>query len=125
MLGAGIGYFAAAVVTPLATSRLTPRAWILVLLCLAAVVTVFPTALYTKPAIIVGAFFLGLSAQGVKICVDTLVQRHVDDAFRGRVFSIYDVLFNVAFVLAAPVAAAVVPTSGKSYCCLSRQRPAT
>jgi MFS family permease len=118
VLGAGIGYFTAAVVTPLATARLAPRGWILVLLGLAAVVAVFPTALYTRPAIVTAAFFLGLSAQGVKICVDTLVQLHVDDAFRGRVFSLYDLLFNVAFVGAALVAAVVVPTSGKSYALL-------
>jgi MFS family permease len=118
VLGAGIGYFAAAVLTPIATARLAPRGWILVLLGLAAVVEVFPTALYTRTAIVVGAFFLGLSAQGVKICVDTLVQTHVEDAFRGRVFSIYDVLFNVAFVLAAIVGAVVLPTSGKSYALL-------
>jgi MFS family permease len=115
VLGAGIGYFAAAVVTPIATARLSPRGAIVALLALAAVVEVFPAALYTRPAIVVAAFFLGLSAQGVKICVDTLVQTHVDDAFRGRVFSIYDVTFNVAFVLAAVVGAAVIPTSGKSY----------
>jgi MFS family permease len=118
VLGAGIGYFAAAIVTPIATARLTPRGWILALLGLAAVVEVFPTALYTRAAIVVAAFFLGLSAQGVKICVDTLVQTHVDDAFRGRVFSIYDVMFNLAFVLSASVAAAVVPASGKSYALL-------
>jgi MFS family permease len=115
VLGAGIGYFAAAIATPLATARLTPRAWILVLLVLAAVAQVFPTALYTEPAVVVGAFFLGLSAQGVKICVDTIVQSNVDDAFRGRVFSLYDLLFNVAFVAAALVATVVVPTTGKSY----------
>jgi MFS family permease len=118
VLGAGIGYFAAAVVTPIATSRLTPRGWILALLVLAAVVEIFPAALYTQPAVVTASFFLGLSAQGVKICVDTLVQRHVDDAFRGRVFSIYDVLFNVAFVLAAIVGAVVIPASGKSYALL-------
>jgi predicted MFS family arabinose efflux permease len=47
--------------------------------------------------------------------VDTLVQTEVDDAFRGRVFSLYDVIFNVAFVAAAAVGAAVLPETGKSY----------
>jgi MFS family permease len=115
VLGAGIGYFAAAVITPIVTDRLSPRGAIVALLVVAAVAEVFPAALYTRPAIVVAAFFLGLSAQGVKICVDTIVQTHVDDAFRGRVFSIYDVMFNVAFVLAAVVGTAVIPTSGKSY----------
>ena len=89
------------------------------LLCLAAVSQVFPGALYTRPALLVAAFFLGLASQGIKICVDTMVQTHVDDAYRGRVFSLYDVLFNVAFVAAAAFAAAVLPDSGKSYAVLA------
>jgi predicted MFS family arabinose efflux permease len=51
--------------------------------------------------------------------VDTLVQTHVDDEFRGRVFSLYDVIFNVAFVGAAAVAALVLPESGRSYVVLT------
>ena len=75
----------------------------------------FPGALYTQPALLVSAFFLGLASQGIKIVVDTLVQTHVDDVFRGRVFSLYDVIFNVAFVAAAAVGAVVLPDNGKSY----------
>ena len=62
----------------------------------------------------VGAFVLGVAAQGSKICVDTIVQTSVDDAYRGRVFSFYDVLFNVAFVSAAAFGAAVLPSDGNS-----------
>ena len=43
------------------------------------------------------------------------MQAYVDDAYRGRVFSLYDVIFNVAFVAAAAVAAVVLPPNGKSY----------
>ena len=43
------------------------------------------------------------------------MQTHVDDAYRGRVFSLYDVIFNVAFVAAAAVGALVLPATGKSY----------
>ena len=68
---------------------------------------------------------LGLASQGIKICVDTLVQTGVDDAFRGRVFSLYDVIFNVAFVAAAAVGAAVLPADGKSYAVLGASRSAT
>jgi hypothetical protein len=115
VLVSGAGFLLAAVVTPLATIRMSPETWIVMLLGLAAVVGVFPGALYTEPAVLVAAFGLGLSAQGVKICVDTIVQTSVDDAFRGRVFSLYDVVFNVVFVAAAAVGALVIPTSGKSY----------
>ena len=52
---------------------------------------------------------LGLAAQGVKICVDTILQREVDDGFRGRVFTVYDMVFNGVFVAAAALAAVVLP----------------
>jgi MFS family permease len=119
LLASGLGYFAAAILTPIATARIGPRGWILSLLGLGAVIEVFPAMLYTQTAIVATAFLIGLSAQGVKICVDTLVQTHVDDAFRGRVFSIYDVLFNLAWVSAAAVGALVIPTDGKSYALLA------
>ena len=66
------------------------------------------------PFLIVG-FGLGVVAQGVKICVDTIVQQYVDDAYLGRVFSLYDMLFNVALVLGAAVSAPFMPVNGKSY----------
>jgi MFS family permease len=115
ILVSGVGFFAAAFLTPVVTDRVTPRAWVLTLLVLAAVTQIVPGALYTQPALLVSAFFLGLASQGIKICVDTLVQTHVDDAFRGRVFAVYDVVFNVAFVAAAAVAAALLPPTGRSY----------
>ena len=37
----------------------------------------------------------------MKICVDSTLQETVADDFRGRVFSVYDTLFNVTFVVAA------------------------
>jgi MFS family permease len=111
----GIGFLLAAVLTPVATHRVLPSTWILILLGLAAVTEAFPGALYTQPALLVAALALGLSAQGVKICVDTLVQTSVDDAFRGRIFSLYDVIFNVVFVAAAAVGAVVISPNGKSY----------
>ena len=55
-----------------------------------------------------------MAAQGSKICVDAIVQSCVDDEFRGRAFSFYDVVFNAAFVAAAGFAAAVVPSQGFS-----------
>ena len=62
----------------------------------------------------VAAFLLGLTAQSVKICVDTLVQAYVDDDFKGRVFVLYDMVFNVALVAAAVIAALILPANGKS-----------
>jgi hypothetical protein len=66
----------------------------------------------STPLLLAGGFALGLAAQGSKICVDAIVQASVDDAYRGRVFSFYDVVFNAAFIAAALVAALVVPADG-------------
>jgi hypothetical protein len=55
----------------------------------------------------------------VKICVDTTVQRVVADVYRGRVFVLYDVLFNLAFVAATALAAIVLPADGQSYAVLA------
>ncbi|MGA9746177.1 MAG: MFS transporter, partial [Nocardioides sp.] len=115
VLVSGAGFVTAAVLTPVATDRIAQRTWVLGLLVGAAVTQLFPGALFTEPAILVAAFFLGLASQGIKICVDTLVQTHVEDAYRGRIFSLYDVIFNVAFVAAAAVGALVLPADGKSY----------
>jgi len=111
----GAGFVAAAFVTPAVTERVTPRVWVVALLVLAGATQLFPAGLYTERGVLTSAFVLGLASQGIKICVDTFVQTGVDDAFRGRVFSLYDVIFNVAFVAAAATAAVVLPSDGRSY----------
>jgi hypothetical protein len=58
---------------------------------------------------------LGFVAQAVKICVDTTLQESVDDDFRGRVFSVYDTLFNVTFVISLLAGAFLLPESGVSW----------
>jgi MFS family permease len=111
----GAGLFLAALVTPWATRVMTLRQWITLLFVAAAVVTAMPLGLYTQPATIVGGFLTGFCAQGVKISVDTLVQTGVDDVYRGRVFSLYDMIFNVGQVSAAALGAVILPDDGKSY----------
>jgi MFS family permease len=119
VLVTGVGFVAAALLTPVLTERIPQRTWVLGLLAGGAVTQVVPGALYTRPALLVAAFFLGLASQGIKIVVDTLVQTHVEDAYRGRVFALYDVIFNVAFVAAAAAGAVVLPADGKSYVVLA------
>ncbi|HSE70139.1 MAG TPA: MFS transporter [Nocardioidaceae bacterium] len=115
VIASGAGFVVAALVTPVVTERVSRRSWMLFLFGAAAFTQLMPGAFFTEPALMVTSFFLGVASQGIKICVDTLVQEGVDDAFRGRVFSLYDVIFNVAFVAAAAVAAVVLPEDGKSY----------
>lgn len=108
------GFFAAAVVTPWATSRLGTTGWITGCSAVSALLLP-PLALpFTVAPMMLAAFALGVTTQGAKIATDTVVQTQVDDAYRGRVFSLYDVAFNVAFVSAAAVAALVLPADGRS-----------
>ena len=55
---------------------------------------------------LVAAFVLGAAGQVVKLCADAGVQGEgADERARGRVFALYDVVFNVGYVLAVAVAA--------------------
>jgi MFS family permease len=110
----GIGFGLAALVTPPATGRWGTEGWIRRCFVLAAAVQAVFVLWLPVPVALAGAVLLGLAVQGSKICVDAIVQREVDDGFRGRVFAFYDVVFNVAFVAAAACAALVVPPDGYS-----------
>ncbi|MFG2557408.1 MFS transporter [Streptomyces sp. NPDC048496] len=110
----GAGFFAAAVLTPWAVGRLGRFRWIATCAAAAAVLEPALGLWFTPRPMLVAAFVLGAVTQGTKIATDTVVQTAVDDSFRGRVFSLYDVLFNVAFVGAAAVAAVALPPDGKS-----------
>ncbi|MEV7992970.1 MFS transporter [Streptomyces sp. NPDC086077] len=110
----GAGFFAAAVLTPWAAGRFGPGRWIVVCAASAAVLEPALGLPFATGPTLVAAFVLGLTTQGAKISTDTLVQSSVDDGFRGRVFSLYDVLFNAAFVAAAGVAALMLPPDGRS-----------
>ena len=110
----GAGFFAAAVITPWAVGRLGPGRWIAVCAACAAVLEPVLGLPFATGPMLVAAFILGLTTQAAKIATDTVVQSTVDDGFRGRIFSLYDVLFNVAFVGAAGVAALMLPPDGRS-----------
>lgn len=110
----GAGFFAAAVATPTAVGRLGSFGWMTVCAASAAVLEPALALPFAPTAMLVAAFVLGLTTQGAKISTDTVVQTSVDDAYRGRIFSLYDVLFNVAFVGAAGVAALILPPDGRS-----------
>ncbi|MYV98152.1 MFS transporter [Streptomyces sp. SID3343] len=109
-----LGFFVAAVATPAVTARIGVAAWIGTCAFAGAVCQAALGLPFEFAPMVVGAFLLGVTSQGAKIGVDTVVQTTVDDAYRGRVFSVYDVLFNVAFVGAAAVAALGLPDDGRS-----------
>ncbi len=111
----GIGYFLAAVLTPLVVPRIGKDAWIAGLLGSAAVaLAVFGLPFANVPWMVL-AFLLGVVSQGVKLSVDAILQETVPDAYLGRVFAVYDMLFNAMFVGAAALAAVSVPPNGRSH----------
>jgi len=110
----GVGFLLAAVATPEVTRHWRKQTWIVACFAGAAVTESFFVVWLSEAGLLLGAFVVGVAAQGSKICVDTIVQESVDDAFRGRVFSFYDVIFNIAFVSAAVFSALVLPADGAS-----------
>ncbi|GAA5048578.1 MFS family permease [Thermocatellispora tengchongensis] len=111
----GAGFFVAVLVTPWATQRFRIETWVPIMLVTAGVTGVALCAPFQEWGFPVAGFVLGVTGQSVKICADTSVQRDADDAYLGRIFSIYDMLFNGMYVLAAAFAAVLLPMNGKSY----------
>ena len=107
-VGGGI----AALLTPSAARRFGYATWIATLLVASGVVQVGLLLPYQLPLHVLAGLGLGFAAQGVKICVDTVVQRSIDDEFRGRVFALYDTVFNLALVAAAVLTAIALPDNG-------------
>ncbi|WP_394432376.1 MFS transporter [Streptomyces sp. SGAir0957] len=110
----GAGFFVAAVITPATVGRFGAGGWIVVCAGMASVLELALGLPFAPVPTLVAAFVLGLTTQGAKIATDTVVQSSVDDGFRGRIFSVYDVLFNISFVGAAGVAALMLPPDGRS-----------
>lgn len=110
----GAGLLVAGLLTARIVSRFGRRATVCGALVLAAVTQVGLGLPMILPTVVVAAFLLTASGQVVKLCVDSATQRDVGDETRGRVFALYDTLFNITQVVAVAVTAAVVPTSGRA-----------
>ena len=108
------GALLAAVVTPRAVRRIGKQRWSALLLAGGGVGQVALGLPFIPPTAVAGGFVLGFVGQGVKICVDSTLQETVADDHRGRVFSVYDTLFNTTFVAAVVAGAFVLPSSGVS-----------
>jgi MFS family permease len=109
-----VGYGCAALLTPPVTRRLAKPAWIALLFVASAVVTGGLGQSFNQIAYLIIGFCLNLAGQGVAICATTILQEEVDDAYRGRVFSFYDMMFNVTYVAGAALSAVFMPLNGRS-----------
>ncbi len=96
----GVSAFVGSVAAPVCARRWRPVA-LLPLAFLPPAAAVYVGGLAPNLAVLVAG--LGVTAasfQLLKVLVDAVVGGASPDAVRGRVFSVYDVLYNVAFVLA-------------------------
>ena len=115
---AAAGALVAALLTPGATRRFGAVTWSIVVLVQAGILgvgLVYVGAMSPSfPVLLAGSASIGFAGQGVKVCADTLVQRHVPDDHLGRVFAIFDMVLNVCLVTGITVMAFGAPASGQA-----------
>ncbi|GAA1857245.1 MFS transporter [Pseudonocardia ailaonensis] len=114
VVAAGAGLGAAALLTPWLTHRLGRATTIRVGLVTAAAMQTAVACVVTLPMVLVGAFVLSTAGQVVKLCADAAIQEETADDTRGRVFALYDALFNSCYVIAVTAAALASPPDGDS-----------
>lgn len=108
----GLGFVLSAALVPPVAHAIGVRRTILVLLVASGIAQIVPGSIFQKVPLLLAGFLIGLFAQSLKVCVDTVIQAHVDDSFKGRVFVIYDMIFNAALVVAAVIAIWLLPPDG-------------
>jgi len=114
---AAIGAVVGAVLTPGATRRFGSVMWGTAALLIAGVgVGAFlgGALTVTFPAVLVGSAAVGFAGTSVKICADTLIQRHIDDDHLGRVFALFDMIINVSMITGVTLMAFTAPLSGQA-----------
>jgi MFS family permease len=109
---AGLGL--AALVTPWMVHHLGRSRTVQAALLIATGGQLALAALLSMPAVLAVAFVLGATGQIVKLCTDAAVQSEIDDEVLGRVFALYDIVFNVGYVLAVAAAALLSPPDGRA-----------
>jgi MFS family permease len=113
-VGGGAGLLIAGLCTPRVVRRFGRQRAVCGSLALAAATQAGLGLPMVLPTILVAAFLLTAAGQVIKLCVDAAVQRDIADGTRGRVFALYDTLFNITQVVAVALAATVVPISGQA-----------
>jgi sugar phosphate permease len=98
---AGAGAFVGAATAPLMGRRLANGGLILVGFAISGVAVIVLGGVVNIPALLALTFFGGLGGFVSKVAVDAEVQQDLPDELRGRAFSLYDILYNLASVAAA------------------------
>ena len=109
---AAVGFVLGALIAPYGVSKFGRHRWIRYSLLMSAVGPAFLIITRTQTTLTLTAFFTALCGQSLKVTNDALVQSKIDDIYRGRVFSVYDVVVNGAIVTGGLVASFLLPLSG-------------
>jgi len=112
---AAIGFVVGAVAAPYGVRKVGRHRWMRFSLIASTFGPLFILFVRTPLTLICAAFVTALFGQSLKVTNDALVQSKIDDIYRGRVFSVYDVVVNGAIVSGAVIAALLLPNSGDTY----------
>jgi MFS family permease len=68
----------------------------------------------TGVSVLAASFATGVTFAWKKIPIDTMVQESLPDGYRGRVFAVYDVAYNLSRLVAAAIAIPLFPLLGEA-----------
>ncbi len=111
----GAGFVLSATFMPRLVRSLGMRGALIALMVATGLVQALPGGIQYRWALLAASFFVGLFAQSLKAGVDTVCQAHIDEAYKGRVFIVYDMIYNALYVGGAVLAALVLPVHGVSH----------
>jgi hypothetical protein len=112
---AACGFVVGAVAAPYGVRKVGRHRWMRLAMSASTVGPIFILFSRTPFTLACAAFLTALFGQSLKVTNDALVQSKIDDIYRGRVFSVYDVVVNGAIVSGAVFAALLLPDSGDTY----------
>ena len=112
---AAVGFVVGAVSAPYGVRKVGRHRWMKFSLVASTFGPLFIVFVRTPLTLICAAFVTALFGQSLKVTNDALVQSKIDDIYRGRVFSVYDVVVNGAIVSGAVIAALLLPNTGDTY----------
>lgn len=105
----------AAILTPWVTRKIGIPHWSALAVGQASIGMVFfafAAANQNLSLLLLAGFSLGFAGQAVKVCSDTVIQRKIPDESLGRVFSLFDMIVNVALVSGIILVALLAPVTG-------------
>jgi MFS family permease len=116
LIGAGgVGVLAGILTVGKLEDRLAKERIVQASFVLGGLVLVAVSLAITQWSVLLASFAVGLTFAWKKIPVDTLVQEAVPDGYRGRVFAVYDVAYNLSRVAAAFLAIPMLPNLGPAW----------